>query len=253
MDERKSEQKKKSTEDVKDVHVVMCICPWVAVATGSVASLDLIPSIAIPEQTPGIRISNGSSQVRLEVFLDLNCADSAHAWGVIKQLRDTFPGRLEVLLHSYPLPYHPYAFLCAQGLFAVQHMAPERVESYIDTVFDNMDQFTIRGRSRSHRGVISTLAWLTETSTGIPQSTFRSRISVYQGKAIGRWKYGARRGLSSKRADMDQTLCSELLLSIYTISREITDLCQSHDACLESNLLFKRGSRNFGSGKMTSK
>ena len=76
----------------------------------------LLPPIPLLDQDPGIPyFSNSSAGVKLEVFLDLNCPDSAVAWGVLKQVAGHYgPDRLNLVIHPFMLPYYRHSFLCSQ-------------------------------------------------------------------------------------------------------------------------------------------
>ena len=47
--------------------------------------------------------------------MDLLCPDCAGDWPVMGQLLEHYGNRISLILHTFPLPYHTFAFRAAQG------------------------------------------------------------------------------------------------------------------------------------------
>ena len=76
------------------------------------------PPIPMVDTEPGLVYDpddNGfTGEVRLEAFLELNCADSRAAWPVLKKVKEYYGSRLQLVIHQFPLSYHRNGFLCTQ-------------------------------------------------------------------------------------------------------------------------------------------
>jgi predicted DsbA family dithiol-disulfide isomerase len=72
--------------------------------------------VPLPNTYDGFKLGSPSAPVLLEAFLDLLCPDCAAAFPTLQQVAAAYgPSRLQFILHVFPLPYHTYAFLGAQG------------------------------------------------------------------------------------------------------------------------------------------
>ena len=76
------------------------------------------PPIPMVDTDPGLGYDPDgdgfTGEVRLEAFLELNCPDSVAAWPVLKDVKQYYGNRLELVVHQFPLPYHRNGFLCTQ-------------------------------------------------------------------------------------------------------------------------------------------
>jgi len=51
--------------------------------------------------------------------MDLLCPDCAGDWPVMGQLLKHYGNRISLILHTFPLPYHTFAFRAAQGAHVI--------------------------------------------------------------------------------------------------------------------------------------
>ena len=83
--------------------------------------------ITLPAQTPippqgydGYAFGSCGAPAHLEVFLDLVCSDCKAIWPTVERVADAYgPAALELTVHTFPLPYHTWAFHAGQSLHAI--------------------------------------------------------------------------------------------------------------------------------------
>ena len=78
---------------------------------------EIIPPITIASVEQG-DIYNPSGfapgTITLEAFLDLNCGDSDAAWVELKKVYNYYAGKVTIVVHQLPLPYHRHAYMCTK-------------------------------------------------------------------------------------------------------------------------------------------
>jgi len=82
--------------------------------------------------------------VLIEGFLDLLCPDCSGAWPTVKTVLNHYgTTKVSFIFHVFPLPYHTFAFLAAQGAQVVKSIngTDAGVYDYIDLIFTNQDSF----------------------------------------------------------------------------------------------------------------
>lgn len=76
------------------------------------------PPIPVPVETPGQRYPHDSiyrPNVKLEVFIELVCSDSAQELPVLEQVADHYgASELELIIQQLPLPYHRNGMIATQ-------------------------------------------------------------------------------------------------------------------------------------------
>ena len=92
-----------------------------AVACAALTRAQVNPPIPLVETDPGIpynRSATTRAPIVLEAFIDLNCGDSAYAFGELKEVAAYYGAeQFDLIYHQLPLPYHRNAFLQAQVRF----------------------------------------------------------------------------------------------------------------------------------------
>ena len=89
---------------------------FIVILSGSCISILAIP-IPIQKPEPGTRYDQNSvgAQVKLEVFVDLHCSDSAAVWPELKAIYQSYGrDKVDLIIHQFPLPYHQYAYIASQ-------------------------------------------------------------------------------------------------------------------------------------------
>ncbi len=75
--------------------------------------------------------------------MDLLCPDCAGDWPVMGQLLEHYGNRISLILHTFPLPYHTFAFRAAQGahvIFSLNKTA-KGVFDFATLMFKNQGDF----------------------------------------------------------------------------------------------------------------
>jgi len=141
---------------------------------------------------------SGLSKIEIEVFLDLICPDSTRAWETLKEVSKNYCAEdVAIRIRQYPLPYHRNAYLASKGYFAINDYAADNSTKYIDAVFKNQNKLTDSATtSNDDEKVLSLLASIASTATGISEKEFSSKIGDYKSEARYDWKYGARKGVA---------------------------------------------------------
>jgi hypothetical protein len=83
----------------------------------ALAPLCLAQPVPLPNTPDGFRIGTGG--VVVETYMDLLCPDCAGDWPVMGQLLAHYGKKISLILHTFPLPYHTFAFRAAQGAHVV--------------------------------------------------------------------------------------------------------------------------------------
>ena len=77
--------------------------------------------------------------------MDFLCPDCAGDWPVVNAVMAHYQGKISVTLHTFPLPYHTFAFRAAQGahaIAAINKTSPaEAVFQYAGMMFANQGDF----------------------------------------------------------------------------------------------------------------
>ena len=103
--------------------------------------------VPIPQRPDGYALSPdapATAPVVLEAFFDLLCPDSKSAWPTVKQVLSAYPTQLYFLLHTFPLPYHTWAFIANNGAHVIDHLTNHNltaVRAYTDLLFNIQDQY----------------------------------------------------------------------------------------------------------------
>ncbi|KAJ7544314.1 hypothetical protein O6H91_09G073700 [Diphasiastrum complanatum] len=80
--------------------------------------------------------------VLLEAFFDPLCPDSRDAWPVIKKLVEYYGTDLELILHTFPLPYHHNSFFSARALHIVNRLNASLTYPLLELIFENQEIFS---------------------------------------------------------------------------------------------------------------
>lgn len=87
----------------------------------------------------GFKLGEAGAIVQLEAFIDLACPGCKEAWPTIKAVTNAYgPKTLRLTVHTFPLPYHTWAFYLAQSAHVIGY---PNVFAWFDAVFANQDSF----------------------------------------------------------------------------------------------------------------
>lgn len=100
-------------------------------ALSAIASCQPVP---LPNLPDGFRV--GTSGPVIEAFLDMLCPDCAGDWPTLMSLRAYYGNKISFILHTFPLPYHTFAFRAAQGVHVVASLNHTSLESSALAAFD---------------------------------------------------------------------------------------------------------------------
>ncbi|KAF8769589.1 hypothetical protein HU200_006181 [Digitaria exilis] len=95
--------------------------------------------VPIPARTDGF-VYGGKppalgETVVVEAFFDPVCPDSRDSWPALKKIVDHYGGRVSVVVHLFPLPYHSYAFIACQTIHTVNKLNPSYVYPLLEKFF----------------------------------------------------------------------------------------------------------------------
>ncbi|MBF0367343.1 MAG: DsbA family protein, partial [Oligoflexia bacterium] len=99
-------------------------------------------------------ILEGSSNAKVSVvvFVDYQCSFSAKAVRVIKDIRDRYGKKVQLLIQNYPLPFHQYAKEAAMASFCANEQGSEEFEKMFFYLFKKQSELSrelIKGAGES--------------------------------------------------------------------------------------------------------
>ncbi|KAF3322116.1 Thioredoxin [Carex littledalei] len=142
--------------------------------------------------------------VVVEAFLDPVCPDSRDSWPPLKQALDYYSGRLSLVVHPFPLPYHSNAFLACRSLHIANKLNSSSVYPLLELFFKTQEKYynaPTYGMSRA--SVVADMTKLALTAIGESIGTaFQlgfNDSSTDQAARIS-FKYGCSRGVAGAPA-----------------------------------------------------
>ena len=161
--------------------------------------------ITLPAQTPippqgydGYAFGSCGAPAHLEVFLDLVCSDCKAIWPTVERVADAYgPAALELTVHTFPLPYHTWAFHAGQSLHAIAAHNRSAVLPWVRLVFANQEKF-LNSPRLDNESVSAGLDALAAAGGLLSKGTMSRQLSNATLNEATRvsWKYGASRGVS---------------------------------------------------------
>jgi len=154
----------------------------------------------IPNRPDGYKIGQSDAPVVIDGFFDLLCPDSAAVWPTIKQVIQAYGSKnLQFVMHTFPLPYHTFAFIANQGAHVINANAPEKIWAYTDFMFNQQANFwNGANMDNSTSDIIASMASMVETNKILDAKTFTAGIANdtlnYETRVS--WKYGCSRGVT---------------------------------------------------------
>jgi len=148
----------------------------------------------------GFAIGNIDAPVVIDGFFDLLCPDCAATWPTVKQVLQAYGTKqLRLNFHTFPLPYHTYAFYANQGLHIVQDYAPTKIWAYADMMFDQQSNFwNPINMDNTTTSIINAMSALVESNKILDAATFKAGLlndTINEDTRIS-WKYGTSRGVT---------------------------------------------------------
>merc|ERR1711871_515047 len=153
-------------------------------------------TIPVPKRYDGF--VRGSGQIVIEAYYDLMCPDSRQSWPTMKALVDqAFPGKVALVVHTFPLPYHRWSFTAAQGGHFANSVG--HFFDWMEAVYSNQEAWgndpTANMTSADIVGQMAQVAasggW---TSTHAMAAGLEAR--VYDLDTRASWKYGCSRAVT---------------------------------------------------------
>lgn len=99
--------------------------------------------VPLPNLPDGFRV--GAAGPVVETFMDMLCPDCAGDWPTMAALRAHYGAKISFILHTFPLPYHTFAFRAAQGAHVIASLnttsPAEAVYDYATMMFANQGDF----------------------------------------------------------------------------------------------------------------
>ena len=167
------------------------ILPVTLLALVAAAFAQPVPLPNIPD---GFRVGPNTGLV-VDAFLDLLCPDCQGDWPTIKALVAHYGDNITVALHTFPLPYHTFAFRAAQGAHAIAALNSTpgpAVFDFATLIFANQQDFY--GADLNTTWVDNHIAELA-TQLGYSKSDVAAGLAddnVNEATRIS-WKYGTSR------------------------------------------------------------
>ena len=149
--------------------------------------------VPLPNLPDGFRI--GASGPVVETFMDFLCPDCAGDWPVMGQLLAHYGSKISLILHTFPLPYHTFAFRAAQGAHVIASLNASSSQAVFD--FATL-MFTRQGE---FYGASLNQTWVDGHIADLAATLGYSRASVLAGLADDNlneatrisWKYSTSR------------------------------------------------------------
>lgn len=99
-------------------------------------------AIPIPKRSSGFTLGDKDANVKIDVFLDIQCPHSKKAWPTVCQLLDHYQGeRLSVTVHLITLSNHRQAWDMSLGLFAVAKGEARLFFDFVTYLYQHQEQF----------------------------------------------------------------------------------------------------------------
>ncbi|KAJ4800645.1 Thioredoxin superfamily protein [Rhynchospora pubera] len=138
--------------------------------------------------------------VAVEAFLDPHCPDSRDSWLPLKQALDYYSGRLSLVVHPFPLPYHSNSFTACRSLHIANKLNSSSVYPLLELFFKTQEKYYNRPTYWIPRAsIVADMTKLALTVVGESFSTaFHSGFndsSTDQAARIS-FKYGCSRGVA---------------------------------------------------------
>lgn len=159
--------------------------------------------IPIQKREPGTRYNGGSvgAPIKLEVFIDLHCPDSSTVWPELKKVAQNYgTDNVDLIVHQFPLPYHQYAHLAAEGFYLVKDfMNATWAFNYMEWVLERWYLFRSSSvETKTPAQIKSLLATYLDSVPGskLNSAQFVNYLDFYRSPAVYAWKYAVQRGVS---------------------------------------------------------
>jgi len=157
----------------------------------------------IPRRTDGFHLlgtGGPDAPIVVDGFFDVLCPDCQRAWPVAKQLIATYSTQIHFRFHTFPLPYHTWAFVANQGVHVMDSATKHNetaVISFIQLMFDQQALFyNGPARNLSQDQIVQKLAAVTDHSGLLPSADFMRGMQdgTISNQAVYAWKYGCTKG-----------------------------------------------------------
>lgn len=156
--------------------------------------------IPIPRRPDGFAMGGpADSPIVLEVFFDLLCPDCAATWPTMKSVVRAYGNNLHFIMHTFPLPYHTWGFMAAQGAHVVNQYNSSATFGWVDVMFQYQAQYWNGATTNiPSASVAKNLGLLADQSGAMPYDLFMKGLSDDDLNMETRisWKYGCSRTVS---------------------------------------------------------
>lgn len=178
-------------------------------ANGDDASTAITANVPIASSLDGFVYGGNSTfdwnqLVVIEAFYDLMCPYSKANWPILKEVVAHYNDAVKVVVHTFPLPYHPQAFRVAQASRVVVNATDNNRSKFFDfmeLIYANQEDFGTKPTlTESGVDVIDGLAELVASNAdlGVDADAFKKGMNSSDLNMATRadWKRGTSLGVS---------------------------------------------------------
>lgn len=130
----------------------------------------------IPLQKYGYAFSRGnlSSNVVVDLYIDLTCSSCLDSWPTLTELYDLYKEKVKFNYRVFPLPYHQQAFILAKAAQVVNYFGRQSaIFSFFDTAYALQPQiYNSATADMSYNQVIELVATWATTGTGVTKEQY---------------------------------------------------------------------------------
>lgn len=152
----------------------------------------------IPYPIDGFFIGPPNAPYTIDAFFDHLCPDSAAAYPGLFLFINSNQNLVNLKVHIFPLPYHPFSFVVAQAGRYIQQQYPSKFLQYLDYMFEYQDFILNDYPTWNFTTVQSKVATYANQGTKIPYNYILSNLSNPDINYSSRvsWKYAASRTMT---------------------------------------------------------
>ncbi|MFC1749737.1 DsbA family protein [Pseudomonadota bacterium] len=127
---------------------------------------------------PGIKIGTGQTEIKLDLFFDLQCSYSKKAWDVVgHSVENSWADQLNIYFHPICLSHHRQSWDLTRALFAVKSLDASEAVEFIERVYSDHGQFyNAQWKSKTQDEFLSHLASITGKCANVSEKDFIGTI-----------------------------------------------------------------------------
>lgn len=148
---------------------------FVSVLSIASTALGVVQS-TIPLSPNGYSFGRGSpsSNVVVDLYLDLTCSACLDSWPVLQEVAETYSASVNFRYRMLPLPYHQQAFILSKAANCVQYYNPgTAVFKFMDTAYANQAQiYTSVTANMTYNEVVQLVGGWAQSAGGISAAQY---------------------------------------------------------------------------------